>query len=220
MSPLGQKQISNTSSPRNLALATNIRGLNYDLTRDRPCVSARVSMHLSRKAPERTIDLQVRGDKPCVSLPGEVVTAWNLDPDVYLEYSNQYAERGRPGRGERLKTAEHRAELPYCCAKKEKREDGGYAKPLVGYRNYQGRQPTAVLDGHRLCTGASESEQQARALRSSYKEFRVCTFSTYECVLVFLFIMRFVKTVPVSKQTHCTNPASKKTRTDSFPLII
>jgi len=59
----------NTSSPRNLAVATNIRGLNYDLTRDRPCVSARVSMHLSRKAPERTIDLQVRGDKPCVSLP-------------------------------------------------------------------------------------------------------------------------------------------------------
>ena len=220
MSPLGQKQISNIGSLRNLALATNIRGLNYDLTRDRPCVSVRVSMHLSRKAPERTIDSQVRGDKPCVSLPGEAVTAWNRDQDVYLEYSNQYAERGQPGRGERLETAEHRAELPYCCAKKEKREDGGYAKPLVGYRNYQGRQPTAVLDGHRLCTGASESAQQARALRSSYKEFRVCTFSTYECVLVFLFIMRFVKTVPVSKQTHCTNPASKKTRTDSFPLII
>jgi len=154
-------------------MASNIRGLNYDLTRDRPCVSARASIDYDRRKAERNLDCDIAADKPCVSLPGQKTTAWRRDPEVYLEYSDQYAVTQRPGRGERLITAEDRDELPYCRAKKEKKEDGAFAKPLVGYRNYQGRQPTAAREEmSRISTAASERERRKRELRSSYREFR------------------------------------------------
>ena len=183
MSPLAQKSRSNHCTPRgNASLAINPRQLNYDLTRDKPCVSARASLDYGRKAPERKLDIQIPADKPCVSLPGESTTAWRRDPNIYLEYSNQYAITQRPGRGQRLKTASDRDELPYCRAKKEKKDDGAYAKPLVGYRNYQGpvsRQPTAVRqEMTRRPTGASEGAMRNKELRSSYKEFRVTIFSS------------------------------------------
>ena len=148
MSPLGQGTRSHHGTPRgSLSLAINPRQLNFDLTRCRPCVSARASLDYGRRKPERQLDNEVPSDKPGVSLPGEATTAWRREPKLYLEYSDQYAKTQRPGRGQRLKTAEDRAQLPYCRAKQEKKEDGAYAKPLVGYRNYQGpahRQPTAM----------------------------------------------------------------------------
>jgi hypothetical protein len=179
VSPLGQRSSSKANTPRtprlNVAMVTNPRQLNYDLTKDKPCVSARASLDYSRKKAERNDDQQVPADKPCVSNPGESITAWRRDPKIYLEYSNQYAEKQRPGFGQRLKTATDRDVLPYCRAKMEKKEDGAYAKPLVGYRNYQGRQPTSAREETmgRIPTGLSAGAIRQRELRSSYKEFRV-----------------------------------------------
>ena len=155
-------------------MASNIRNLNYDVTLCKPCVSARASIDYSRKEPERTSGNDIPADKPCVSLPGEKTTAWRRDPQVYLEYSDQYAVTQRPGRGQRLKTTADRDELPYCRAKREKRDDGGYAKPLVGFRNYQGRQPSAVREQmSHVSTSSSDSARRNRELRSSYKDFWV-----------------------------------------------
>lgn len=174
MSPLGSHSKSSTPrTPRlSMALATNPRQLNYDLTTDKPCISARASQNYTRKAAVRKADVDPpAGDKPCVSLPGESTTAWRRDPEVYLEYSDQYASHRRPGKGERLKTAADRAELPHRLAKINGKEDGAYAKPLVGYRDYQGRQRGAACQElGRAPTGVSIRPGQ---LRSSYKEFRV-----------------------------------------------
>ena len=155
VSPLGQGSLSHHGTPRShhgtprarKSLALNPRQLNFDVTNCKPCASMGVSLDYGRNKPERRLDKHAPADKPGVSLPGEATTAWARDPKLYLEYSDQYAKMQRPGRGQRLKTAEDRAELPYCRAKIEKKEDGAYAKPLVGYRSYQGpahRQPTAA----------------------------------------------------------------------------
>lgn len=212
MSPLGQRSSSNAGTPRtprNLAMVTNPRQLNYDLTVDKPCVSARASFDrgYSRKKPERNDDKLVPADKPCVSSPGESITAWRRDPKIYLEYSNQYAEKQRPGFGERLKTAADRDALPYCRAKNEKKEDGAYAKPLVGYRNYQGRQSTSARETiGRIPTGLSAGAIRQRELRSSYKEFRVSTL--YLSPILSSFLVHISALLPCERQSFHTNPLS------------
>ena len=167
VSPLGLGSLSHHGTPRShhgtprasKSLAMNPRQLNFDLTNCKPCVSTRASLDYGRHKSERRLEKHAPADKPGVSLPGEATTAWVRDPKLYLEFSDQYAKTQRPGRGQRLKTAEDRAELPYCRAKMEKREDGAYAKPLVGYRSYQGpahRQPTAA---RQVCVFIFRSQQ-------------------------------------------------------------
>ena len=110
-------------------------------------------------------------DKPCVSMPGQSTTAWRRDPEEYIEYTDQYAVTQRPGRGQRLKTASDRDFLPYSIAKHEKKEDGGYAKPLVGHRNHQRRQPTTA--SAKETTDARVVSSGRHILRSAFGEFRV-----------------------------------------------
>ena len=169
VNPLGQPAPSPLTGPgRSHPM---LKSLNFELSRDKPCVAAvpgPVSDWGRKEPPAKT--WEVNGDKPLVSLPGESTTAWRRDPDPYMEYSDQFAVTQRPARGERLKTAPDRDALPYCRAKKEKKEDGAYAKPLVGYRNYQGYCKPTIASSK--STGGTTSVLENREVRSSFREFR------------------------------------------------